>query len=222
MTDIFAAKLAPLHLLKHPFYMDWMEGKVSRAQLQDYATQYYQHVAAFPRYLGAIHSQCANPAHRREILENLNDEEGVSHGTSHPDLWLQFAEGLGVDRAAAENAAPRAGIRNVIDTFFKHARSDFHRGLGALYAYEAQVPEVADSKITGLRQHYGITDERTLQFFEVHKTADVHHRHVLKAILDSLPEQQKQEAAEAAEDAAAALWGFLTDVHGQSPQRAAA
>lgn len=222
MTDIFAAKLAPLHLLLHPFYMDWMQGKITTGQLQDYAAQYYHHVAAFPRYLGAIHSQCEDAEQRRTILENLNDEEGVTYGTPHPDLWLQFAEGIGADNATVKASTPRAAIQNVMDTFFGHARRSFHEGLGALYAYEAQVPEVADSKITGLQTQYGVTDERTLQFFEVHKSADVVHRQVLKDILDNLPETQKQEAAAAAESAAQALWDFLTEVHQPDAQRAAA
>ncbi|MEJ0062701.1 MAG: CADD family putative folate metabolism protein [Alphaproteobacteria bacterium] len=220
-TDIFAAQLDALHLLKHPFYRDWMEGKITQDQLKDYACQYYKHVDAFPRYLGAIHSNCENAQHRREILENLNDEEGVTYGTSHPDLWLQFAEGMGASREDAESAEARPAIKNVMDTFFRHARSSFHEGLGALYAYEAQVPEVAESKIKGLQEQYGVTDEKTLQFFEVHKTADVHHRHVLKNILDSLPEKQKQEAASAAKEAATALWDFLSDVHGDRQMAAA-
>jgi pyrroloquinoline-quinone synthase len=222
MTDVFVTKLAPLHLLQHPFYMDWMQGKITPDQLKDYAAQYYQHVDAFPRYLGAIHSNCTNAAQRMMILENLNDEEGVSFGTSHPELWLRFAEGVGADRSDVIATTPRPAIQNVIDTFFGHARSSFHQGLGALYAYESQVPEIAASKITGLRDQYDVNDERTLEFFEVHKTADVHHRKVLKDILDSLPEPQKQEAATAAEEAATALWDFLSDVHQTAPQHAAA
>jgi len=41
MTDVFVTKLAPLHLLQHPFYMDWMQGKITPDQLKDYAAQYY-------------------------------------------------------------------------------------------------------------------------------------------------------------------------------------
>lgn len=222
MSDVFATKLAPLHLLQHPFYMDWMQGKITPDQLKDYAAQYYQHVDAFPRYLGAIHSNCTNATQRMMILENLNDEEGVSFGTSHPELWLRFAEGVGADRSDVIATTPRPAIQNVMDTFFGHARSSFHQGLGALYAYESQVPEIAASKITGLRDQYNVNDERTLEFFEVHQTADVHHRKVLKDILDSLPEPQKQEAAIAAEEAATALWAFLSDVHQTTLQHAAA
>lgn len=216
-ADIIAAQIDPLHLLKHPFYQDWMAGRLSQTQLQDYARQYYAHVDAFPRYLGAIHSQCEDAAVRREILDNLNDEEGVNHGVSHPDLWLQFAEGMGASSDEVKATEPRAAIKNVIDTFFQNTRRSFHEGLGALYAYESQVPEIAESKIAGLKQNYGIADERTLQFFEVHKTADVAHRHVIKNMLDNLPEKQKQEAAAAAGKAAQSLWDFLTDVHGDAP-----
>src|SRR5437870_2715827 len=95
MPNSFRAALEPFHLLKHPFYRDWMEGKLSAACLQDYAGQYFHHVDAFPRYLGAIHSLAADASSRRVVLENLNDEEGVGYGKSHPELWLDFARGLG-------------------------------------------------------------------------------------------------------------------------------
>jgi len=208
----FHPALEQLHLLQHPFYRDWMEGKLTRACLQDYARQYFHHVNAFPRYLGAIHSLGQNAAERRIVLENLNDEEGLTHGKPHPELWLQFAEGLG----AVNGAAPRSAITNVVDTFFSLARSSFHEGLGALYAYEAQVPEIAASKIEGLRDRYGITDPATIAFFEVHREADVHHRAAIEKILNALPAKEQAEAKAAAEKAALALWDFLSEVHGRN------
>ncbi|MGZ3706815.1 MAG: thiaminase II/PqqC family protein [Bdellovibrionota bacterium] len=113
----FHPALEQLHLLQHPFYRDWMEGKLTRSCLQDYARQYFHHVDAFPRYLGAIHSLGHDAAQRRVVLENLNDEEGFTHGKPHPELWLQFAEGLG----ALGGALPRSAITNVVDTFFRFA-----------------------------------------------------------------------------------------------------
>lgn len=213
MTDSFTAIFDELHLLKTPFYQAWMAGDLTREELKDYAQQYYHHVASFPRYLGAIHSNCADAVQRRDILDNLNDEEGVGYDASHPELWLQFAEGLGTTRTEVQAAKPRAAIQNVIDTFFKYARSSYHEGLGALYVYEAQVPEIAHSKIEGLKKNYAVTDEKTLKFFEVHKTADVHHRGVIEKLLNDLPEDQKREAVNAGREAAQTLWNFLGDVH---------
>ncbi|HTV07041.1 MAG TPA: hypothetical protein VME86_16855, partial [Acidobacteriaceae bacterium] len=45
------ARVARQHLLQHPFYQAWSRGELSMDALRDYATQYYQHVAAFPTYL---------------------------------------------------------------------------------------------------------------------------------------------------------------------------
>ena len=39
-------KLDEYHLLKHPFYKSWNEGKLTREIIKDYAEQYYQHVKA--------------------------------------------------------------------------------------------------------------------------------------------------------------------------------
>ena len=51
-------KLDQYHLLNHPFYKSWNEGKLTREIIKDYAEQYYQHVKAFPRYISATHSIC--------------------------------------------------------------------------------------------------------------------------------------------------------------------
>ena len=40
-------KLDRYHLLNHPFYKSWNEGKLNREIIKDYAEQYYQHVKAF-------------------------------------------------------------------------------------------------------------------------------------------------------------------------------
>ena len=68
-------KLDEYHLLKHPFYKSWNEGKLTREIIKDYAEQYYQHVKAFPRYISATHSLCEDIEKRKILLENLQDEE---------------------------------------------------------------------------------------------------------------------------------------------------
>ena len=94
------AKLDEFHLLKHPFYQAWNEGKLSREIIKDYAEQYYHHVKAFPRYISATHSLCEDIANRKILLENLNDEEDKHN--DHPKLWKQFAVALGADKNEIE------------------------------------------------------------------------------------------------------------------------
>ncbi|MBK8204535.1 MAG: CADD family putative folate metabolism protein [Bdellovibrionales bacterium] len=205
-------KLLTAGLIKHPFYQAWTAGILSHDVLRSYATQYYFHVDCFPRYLSAIHSVCESQSQRKKILEKLNEEEGILHGTSHPELWLQFAEGLGVrrDEILAENPGP--AVQNVISLFFRFSRSSFEEGLGALYAYESQVPEIAESKLEGLRLRYGIDDEKTLSFFEVHRKADIEHRSVILEMLEKLPFEKQRLAQSASIEAAQSLWDFLTTV----------
>jgi pyrroloquinoline-quinone synthase len=201
------------HLLKHPFYQAWMQGALTAEDLQDYAQQYYSHVQAFPRYVSAAHSLCEDPVKRRELFENLADEEGDgAEKPSHPELWARFAEGVGVSRDSLSKTSSRPAIQNVVGTFFRLTRSSYHEALGALYAYESQVPEIATSKIEGLKSNYSVQDARSLEFFQVHETADVYHRETVRKQLEALPETEKMEALQATQEAASVLWNFLSDV----------
>lgn len=202
-----------LFLLNHPFYQAWVEGRLTKSTLQDYVRQYYHHVEAFPQYLTNALDFCTEGKSRNLLSENLAEENGSQGGTPHPELWLQFAGGLGVPAPEVKSAAKRSGIRNVVETFNAFSKESLPHALGALYAYESQVPEIAETKIAGLRQHFSINDEDTLAFFEVHRTADVHHRNTLHKMIEDLSEPEKQQAHHAANASALALWDFLSDIY---------
>ena len=199
------------HLLLHPFYQDWNKGNVPRERLKEYARQYYHHVQAFPRYISATHSLCEDLEKRKVLLENLADEEGLN-GEPHPELWLRFAEGLGLSRDEMESQKARPSIKNVIAVFLSSARSSYAEGLASLYAYEHQVPEIAETKIKGLKEHYNVQDERSLSFFTAHQSADVHHRQACEKLLDSFSERERPSALKSAGQSAKALWNFLSDM----------
>ncbi len=216
MTDQYLeqieARIAAKHLLKHPFYLAWTRGELSREALADYATQYYHHVAAFPTYLSAVHANCDDQATRRSLLENLNDEEGGS--PNHPELWLQFAESLGVDRAAAQKSEQRSETRDLIESFRSVCRSgSVAEGIAALYAYESQIPSVSESKIAGLREHYGMTDPESYRYFSVHIEADREHaateRQLLQRWIDPAAAEKMLGAVDRVLDS---LWSLLSGV----------
>src|SRR5260370_33689554 len=175
LRDVVAAldsMISERSMLKHPCYRAWTAGTLSRERLQNYAVEYYPHVAAFPRYLSAIHSRCADIATRQAILENLVEEE---HGAeNHPELWLRFADAIGVPRDRVLKASTSNSSTGLVTEFTRLAESGHvPSGLAALYAYESQIPAVATAKIDGLKRFYGITDERGPSFFAVHEKADV-------------------------------------------------
>lgn len=200
-------KLDELHLLKHPFYQSWSEGKLSQEILKDYSQQYYHHVDAFPRYISTIHSKCADIESRQVLLGNLMEEEQGEE--NHPELWLRFAEGLGAKREEVKSAKLNKETKNLVDGYYELANTSYAKGLGALYAYERQVPEVAKSKIDGLEKFYGITSEQALKFFNVHITADEWHSDECAQLIEKLSPAEQIEASQGALEGAKLLWKFL-------------
>ncbi len=200
-------------MLKHPFYVAWTEGRLSRDVLAEYAKQYYAHVRAFPTYVSGVHSHCDDLAIRQELLENLIEEERGAE--NHPELWLRFAEGLGVAREAVKTAELLPATKDSVRQLQTLTQSeDYRAGLAALLAYEAQIPAVAQTKRKGLRSFYGLADERAVSFFRVHESADVLHSRVEMQILKTQceTEARQDKAIAAARAAAKALWNFLDGV----------
>jgi len=203
-------KLDKYHLLNHPFYKSWNEGKLTREIIKDYAEQYYQHVKAFPRYISATHSLCEDIEKRKILLENLNDEE--NQNADHPSLWKNFALAMGADEKKIEEVKTEQFTKDMIDNFFKNGRSSYAEGLASLYTYERQIPEIAETKIQGLKKYYGVNSKKGLEFFEAHKEADVYHREECEKLLDLLSTEEQEKAEVAALSTAKHLWNFLTGI----------
>ena len=203
-------KLDQYHLLNHPFYKSWNEGKLTREIIKDYAEQYYQHVKAFPRYISATHSLCEDIEKRKILLENLNDEENKD--ADHPKLWKNFAIAMGADSEKIEEVKADKFTQDLINNFFKNGRSTYAEGLASLYTYERQIPEIAETKIQGLKKFYGVSSEKGLEFFEAHKKADVYHREECEKLLDGLSKEEQGIAEKAALSTAKYLWNFLSGI----------
>ncbi len=197
------------HLLQHPFYQAWNQGELSMETLKIYAKEYYGHVAAFPRYISAIHSQCLKIEDRQVLLENLCDEEQGEE--NHPELWLKFAEGLGCSREDC-SVQELDSTKKLVDEYFDITRSSYASGLGMLYAYERQTPSVAKSKIDGLKKFYNISDEDTLKFFKVHMEADEWHTEECANLLNKLEVKDQELAHNGALRGAKLLWSFLDEM----------
>jgi pyrroloquinoline-quinone synthase len=202
------------HLLKHPFYQAWTEGTLSRQSLQLYAEQYYQHVRAFPENLKQLAGRASGPL-AGIVGENLAEE--LDPAASHPTLWRQFAESLGVDGETLDNARPLPGIAALLDTFDEVvAQGTMTQAVASFYAYEAQVPEIATQKISGLRRFYNITEPEALAYFGVHEEADVRHRAAWRSWLAEQDVADTFGVLCAAERSLKALWGGLDAVYPQA------
>lgn len=160
-------------ILQHPFYLSWKRGELTREQLATYSQVYYPHVAAFPNYLRNAIACSDDPITKSGLQANLADE--LTNPAPHPEIWLDFAEGVGADRAEVSRSRPSPKTADTVSVFEDLTRSDIASGLAALYAYESQQPQVASEKLRGLRDIYQLEDARALRYFEVHAAVDVEH-----------------------------------------------
>jgi pyrroloquinoline-quinone synthase len=156
---------------------------------------------------------------RKLILENLADEEDVA--APHPKLWREFAAAVGVGGEELWTSSPLPGIERLVETYQEICReASLPEAVAALYAYEAQVPEIATTKMVGLRRYYGVTRIRGLAYFKVHEGADKVHRAAWREWLANCEEDSATVDIDADEGqilattrkALDALWGALDSV----------
>jgi pyrroloquinoline-quinone synthase len=215
-------------LLCHPFYKAWSAGKLTRDDLREYAEDYYPHVDAFPGYLAQLGVRLEEGELRRAVLANMTDEKGGEDSfgepeRSHSELWLDFVEGVGGSRIPKRR--PVGAVRKLISWFHRVASEGTpEEALAAFYAYESQVPRLAQEKDRVLRELYG-ADEKTRGYFTLHATADAHHAQVWRTQLEKRvkanPETAKKALA-AAECAAKALWAVQDGFEARRTERTAA
>jgi pyrroloquinoline-quinone synthase len=213
------ARIKKYDLLCHPFYKAWAAGELTRDDLREYAQDYYHHVEAFPSYLAAFALRLEEGELRRAVLANMCDEKGVEgrpgrDSVPHSDLWLDFAEGMGSTRNL-EWHSPVPEIRQLIRHFHRVANDGTtEEALATFYAYESQVPHVAQEKESGLRERYG-ADDKACGYFSLHATADVYHSRVWRNQLEkrvAANPATAEKALDAAENAARMLWRALDGI----------
>jgi len=211
LLDKIDAAIARKNLLQHPFYQDWQAGKLSREELQLYAAQYYRHVEAFPKHLRVLAARTEGPV-RNVVMENLAQEEDPAG--PHPKLWRDFAAALGVNEEDITCCPALPAAQAVVETFREIAGDrTVAEAVAALYAYESQVPEIAATKIAGLKRFYGVRSPEALAYFRVHEEADKAHRAAWRNWLLEHAEGSEEDILAATNEALDALWSILNAVH---------
>ena len=177
------------NLLKHPFYQAWSAGTLPVDALQVYAREYGNFIATLP--LG---------------WETLNDAETADEEREHAEMWTDFTAALGAFTADASLPAT-TNLAATSRTLFAARAS----ALGAMYAFEAQQPATAQSKLDGLKTHYKLP-QGVEPYFEVHAN-NGHEAEKILRMIESLPAHEQTEALAACEQMAQSLWDALTGIH---------
>jgi hypothetical protein len=97
--------LAVMEQKDHWAWRSFTTGLVPRERLHVHLEQEYAtYVRDFPILVARAYVACPIPAVRRELVENIYEEEtgGLHAGRPHPELFLDYPRGLGMDLARFE------------------------------------------------------------------------------------------------------------------------
>ena len=98
--DFGEALLSVMERKQHWAWPLFSSGRVASDRLHVHLEQEYAtYVRDFPVLIGRAYVQCSIAAVRRDLAENLFEEEcgGLAAGRPHPELFLEYPRGLGMD-----------------------------------------------------------------------------------------------------------------------------
>ena len=192
-SEICDEHIAAHSLLDHAFYVAWSDGTLPVAALKDYARDYGSFIRAVSDgwvSVGELHVA------------------GIEAG--HAEVWNNtFAAGLETAIADEPHTSEASALAGSAREFFGQGRA---AALGALYAFEAQQPHTAQSKLTGLQTHYRDLPECCGEYFRLH--CDDHDEPAFLAEqINALPAEDRESALAACERMSRALHDALTGLH---------
>ena len=167
-------------LKSHPTIEKIERGELSMPQLRHWATQLFiGNKGHNANILGLIYAKCDDFPARKSIVENLIEEElgrvsGVNR--SHPELYLEFGEALGIRRDELLNAPMTPDATAMVHWMYWLADSKpwYVTLAGISLGSELFNPDAYVRVIDGLQRHYGLSDDAVL-FFSVHVKVDKDH-----------------------------------------------
>jgi len=115
------ALLSIMERKKHWAWQHFTSGRVPKEKMHVHFEQEYEtYVRDFPVMIGWAYVQCPVAEARRDLAENLYEEEtgGIIAGRPHPELFLEYPKGLGMDlrRFDTIQLAPAAReFRRILD-----------------------------------------------------------------------------------------------------------
>ena len=192
-------EIAGFHKLRinHPFVKAICDGTATMDQVRTWAVQDYQFRCAVPRIALLRYVACSDPEFAPKLFEVAEEEtRGLLPGSSgHPDMFVEFAEAIGLTRADLENASllPATAAHLYFAELVIHTHPWFVV-MAAQVGAEGTFGPAAAALGKGFMESYGMTPE-SVRFFTVHVEADEEHGTLAEDIgrryLTSPPLQQQ-------------------------------
>ena len=230
--DREAFREALLGIMERKVHWAWKlftSGRVPRERLHlHFEQEYATYVRDFPVLVGWAYVQCPIAEARRELVENVYEEEtgGLVAGRPHPELFLEYPRGLGMSLARFEEIklAPAArAFRDVLDhhtqrggwaqaaavtTIFLEG-TEHERGELEPSAPRRPVPPLEHHPLV---VHYGLPLE-ALALTKAHRRVEGSHRAAAwRILLDHVPAGDRAGAVAAMERTLAAWLAYRDEV----------
>jgi pyrroloquinoline quinone (PQQ) biosynthesis protein C len=231
-VDVFDFQEALLQQMERKTHWAWpafTTGLVPREKLHIHLEHEWEvYVRDFPILVGRAYVQCPVASVRRELAENLYEEEtgGLAAGKPHPDLFLMYPEGLGMDLSRFEKVEllPNArAYRDFLDDATKNRGWSVAAAIATLFIegtpYERhELDDSAPPRPTPpleahpLVKHYGLPLE-CLALTKAHRSVEGEHRKAAwRVMLDHVPSNDHERVIAAMTEAVDAWRAYRDDV----------
>jgi pyrroloquinoline-quinone synthase len=163
-------------LLKHPFYQSWSDGKLTKESLAGYSKEYFQLVKAVPAFMTPIIEKAPDTV-VGELVENQQEE------SDHIKPWIAFAGELGISEDELISYSGTTKTQKAVSDL-NQLMVTFDGGASAMYAFEKEIPKISQTKLDGLAEFYGMTNDEATEYFKLHTEADIRHAASWRNILE--------------------------------------
>lgn len=148
-----------VHVLMH-------QGKLSKAQLQQWVLNRYYYQTRIPIKDAVILSKSEDPAFRRAWIRRIHDHDGDTPGEGGLALWLRLAEGVGLSRAEVEGlGSVLPGVKFACDAYVTLVRERSLLEAVASSLTEFFAPDLMSRRIQAWEEHYPWVDQDMLAYF---------------------------------------------------------
>lgn len=229
VADFQEALLRQMERKTHWAWPAFTGGLVPKEKLHAHLEQEWEvYVRDFPVLVGRAYVQCPIPEVRRELAENLYEEEtgGLAAGKPHPELFMMYPRGLGMDLERFERVdlLPKArAYRTFLDDATTSRGWSVAAAIATLFiegtAYERHEldegaparpqPPLADHPLV---RHYGLPVE-CLALTKAHRSVEGEHRKAAwRVMLEHVPASDHDRVVAAMTEAVDAWRAYRDDV----------
>jgi pyrroloquinoline-quinone synthase len=227
--ELREALLSVMERKVHWAWPSFTSGRVARERLHVHLEQEYAvYVRDFPVLVARAYVQCPIAAVRRELAENIYEEEtgGLVAGKPHPELFLEYPRGLGMDvsrfervellpgaaryRAFLDEATTQRGwsVAAAVTTLFLEG-TPYERSVLDRSAPKRPEPPLEEHPLV---KHYGLPLE-ALALTKAHRGVEHEHRAAAwRVMLEHVPAADRGPVVESMERALALWLGYRDDV----------